>query len=134
MSPVLVILAAVFVLLAALVHILIFLMEAVLWSRPRIWKRFGVRSAEEAETLRVVMFNQGFYNLFLALGAGVGLVLLGIPDLQGPGIAIAAFALLSMTLAALVLVGTRGALWRAAIVQGGPALVGLGLLLGALAS
>ncbi|MBN9605519.1 MAG: DUF1304 domain-containing protein [Actinomycetales bacterium] len=127
-----VIAASVFVLVAALVHVLIFLMESVLWSRPGVFRRFGVADATEAATLRVAMFNQGFYNLFLALGAGTGLVLLGIVGWQRAGLAIAAFALLSMVLAALVLIATRRSLWRAALIQGGPALVGLVLLVAAL--
>lgn len=36
---------------------------------------FGVRTAEEAETTKPLAFNQGFYNLFLAIAIGVGTVL-----------------------------------------------------------
>lgn len=127
-----VIAASVFVLVAALVHVLIFVMESVLWSRPQVHRRFGVADETEAGALKAVMFNQGFYNLFLALGAGVGLVMLGMVGWQRAGLAIAAFALLSMVLAGVVLVASRRSLWRAALVQGGPALIGFVLLLIAL--
>ena len=41
--------------------------------------RFGIRSAEDAAIVRPMAFNQGFYNLFLAIGivAGLGLVASG---------------------------------------------------------
>ena len=38
------ILAAVIVALAAVLHVYIFLMESVWWTRPATWKRFGVAS------------------------------------------------------------------------------------------
>ena len=62
------ILAAVFVALAAMMHVYIFLMESVWWTRPATWKRFGVASQADAN-------NQGFYNLFLGIGALIGLVI-----------------------------------------------------------
>jgi putative membrane protein len=61
---------------AALIHVQIFALESVLWMRPAVHRRFGIGSAADAATTRPLMFNQGFYNLFLALGIGIGLVLL----------------------------------------------------------
>ena len=60
--------------IAGLLHIWIFMMESVLWMDPAIHGRFRVPSVEQAEILRNVFFNQGFYNLFLALGALYGAV------------------------------------------------------------
>jgi putative membrane protein len=128
----LVVIASIFVALAALIHIVIFLMESVLWSRPQIWSRFGIATQADADTIRPMAYNQGFYNLFLALGAGVGFVMLGASDAYAGGVAISAFTLLSMLLAAVVLVTSQPNLWRAAIVQGAAPLIGLVLLLIAL--
>ena len=55
-------------------HVYIFWLEALAFetSRP---KAFGV-SAEEAAIMKPWAYNQGFYNLFLAIGtaAGIGLM------------------------------------------------------------
>ena len=37
-----VIIGSIFVLIAALIHLLIFFLESVLWSRPDVWRRFGL--------------------------------------------------------------------------------------------
>jgi putative membrane protein len=44
--------------------------------RPSVYKRFGALTTEDAEAKRLVAFNQGFYNLFLAAGVLAGLALL----------------------------------------------------------
>ena len=58
--------------LAALLHVYIFVMESVTWTSARTRATFGL-SAEQAEQTREMAFNQGFYNLFLALAAGAGI-------------------------------------------------------------
>ena len=67
--------ASVFVGLAALLHVYIFWMESIGWTRPTVWRRFGVADQAAAEVTRPMAYNQGFYNLFLGLGAALGLVL-----------------------------------------------------------
>ena len=52
MSTVFLIIGAIFVGIAGLIHIAIFLFESVLWNRPATWKRFGVKTQEEADVLR----------------------------------------------------------------------------------
>ena len=75
--------------LAAALHVFIFYLESFAWT-TRARGVFGT-SAEEAEATRELAFNQGFYNLFLAIAVFVG---------------IAAFALGSDTVGAtIVLVG-----------------------------
>jgi putative membrane protein len=69
------VIASIFVALAALLHVYIFLMESVWWTRPATWRRFGVADQASADTIRPMAYNQGFYNLFLGLGAALGLVL-----------------------------------------------------------
>lgn len=60
--------------LAALVHVYIFWLESIAWTGEKARATFGLRSAEEAETTRALAFNQGFYNLFLAVAVVVGIV------------------------------------------------------------
>ena len=60
---------------AALIHVLFFYYESVTFGRPETWRRFGLQSQEQADVVRPMAYNQGFYNLFLALGIVVGLVL-----------------------------------------------------------
>jgi len=108
---------------AAFIHVVIFYLESVAWSRPATWKRFGLSSQIDANVVRPMAFNQGFYNLFLAIGvvAGVVIALVGNRD---AGIGIAVFAALSMLAAAIVLILSSPSLARAALVQGAAPLVG----------
>ena len=108
--------AAVFALLAAALHVAIFLMEAVLWTRPAVYRRFGLASADEAVATKSMAYNQGFYNLFLAVGALLGAVLLGPAGVVGATLVV--FACGSMLAAALVLVTSDRSKARAASVQG----------------
>ncbi len=119
----------VFALIAALLHVYIFTMESVTWTRPATWKRFGVASQADAETTRPMAYNQGFYNLFLAVGAliGIGAVLLGQPAV---GWTLIFTSCGSMLLAAAVLALTGRKYLRAAATQGTTPLLAvvLGLL------
>jgi len=125
MSSVFLIIGAIFVGIAGLIHVAIFLLESVLWSRPSTWKRFGIKSQADADVLRPMAYNQGFYNLFLALGAGAGLVMLASNNVTQAGAALSIFVLLSMLLAAVVLVFSNPKLVRAAAFQGAAPLIGL---------
>jgi putative membrane protein len=106
--------AQVFAALAAAVHVLIFVMESVLFTRPQVYRRFLVKDAQEAELLRPMALNQGFYNLFLAIGAVVGVVLISTDQ----GKALVYLACGSMLAAALVLLATNRRMARAAATQG----------------
>lgn len=114
--------------LAALVHVMIFVFESVTWSRPATWKRFGLRTQDEADVTRPLAYNQGFYNLFLAIGAGLGVVLLVGSGVREAGLAIALFALGSMLLASIVLITSNPKLARAAATQGVLPLLAIGCL------
>jgi putative membrane protein len=103
--------------LSAAVHVLIFYWESLAWSRPAVWKRFGLVSAEDAETTRVFAYNQGYYNLFLAVGALVGSVLYGLGAVDA-GFALGLFSVTCMFAAAIVLVTSGPGRLRAAAVQG----------------
>ena len=119
----------VFAFIAALLHVYIFTMESVTWTRPATWKRFGVASQSDAETTRPLAYNQGFYNLFLALGAliGTSAVLIGQPAV---GWTLIFSSCGSMLLAAAVLALTGRKYLRAAATQGTTPLLAvvLGLL------
>jgi putative membrane protein len=128
MGGIVLLIAYIFASLAALVHVFIFVMESVLWTRPAIWKRFGLRSQDEAEIIRPMALNQGFYNLFLAIGVGVGLVLLGGRDTQFGASIIIFFSIACMLAASLVLVISNPKLARAAVTQGALPLIAVVLL------
>ena len=125
---ILAIIGSVFIGLAALVHVYIFTLESISWSTPKTWKTFGLKTQEEADITKPMAYNQGFYNLFLALGSGTGLVLLLATPLTQAGFALAVFGALSMVLAALVLITSSPKLARAAVLQGGAPLIGTVLL------
>ena len=61
--------------LAAAVHTYIFVLESFRWTDPSTRRVFGIRKPEDAETMRQMAFNPGFYNLFLALMVIVGIVM-----------------------------------------------------------
>ena len=109
---------------AAVVHLGIFGMESVMWSSPKVWRRFGVASQRDADVVRPMAYNQGFYNLFLAGGAAVGLVLYWT-TLRDVGFGLVFFSATCMVLAAVVLLTTGRIYVRAALIQGVLPLAGL---------
>ena len=127
------VIATVIAALAALLHVYIFLMESVQWSQPRVWKRFGVPDQAAADTTKPMAYNQGFYNLFLAIGAVLGLVLYwaGGDDttLRVAGFTLVLFSLGSMLAASLVLLTSGRRYLRPALIQGTLPLIGFVLFL-----
>ncbi len=120
------VLALVLAALAALVHVYIFVLESLQWERPATLTTFGM-SAAQATAMKPMAYNQGFYNLFLALGVATGALLLG--SHHEAGVALVAFACASMLAASLVLVTSDRSKVRPALVQGAlPALALLALL------
>ncbi|MDP9997326.1 DUF1304 domain-containing protein [Pseudarthrobacter sulfonivorans] len=124
-----------FAFLAAALHVYIFTMESFTWTRPATWKRFGLASQADAETTKPLAYNQGFYNLFLAIGAvtGVGFVALGA---GGSAQQVVGWTLVfsccgSMLLAAVVLALSGRKYLRPAVLQGTTPL--LAVVLGVLA-
>ncbi|WP_144782889.1 DUF1304 domain-containing protein [Microbacterium sp. BH-3-3-3] len=120
------ILALVFAGLAALLHVYIFVLESVRWTQPKTWKVFGIADQQAADVTKPMAYNQGFYNLFLAAGAAIGIVFWvvnGIGDVAGRTLLI--FSLGSMLAAALVLVTSGKKYLRPASIQGTLPLIGL---------
>nr|WP_029136128.1 DUF1304 domain-containing protein [Nakamurella lactea] len=121
--------------LAALVHVYIFVIESLRFVTPATMKAFGIRTTADAETMRPWAFNQGFYNLFLAITAGVGVVVLLAATDGSSGETVGRTliwtAAASMLGAALVLVGSDRTKARSAAVQGiFPLLTIIALLVG----
>jgi putative membrane protein len=122
--------ATVFGILAVLFHVMAFVLESVLWTRPAVFARFGIASAAEAETIRPMAYNQGFYNLALAIGVAVGLVLLSQDgDALIVGKTLVAFGTACMAVAGLVLASTGSKYLRSAVPQFVPAALTLALVL-----
>jgi len=106
----------VFAVLAALLHVYIFVMESLTWTSARTRATFGT-TPETAETTKELAFNQGFYNLFLAIVTVVGIAAIGLGH-NAVGVALVFAGVGSMLAAALVLLSTSPDKARAAITQG----------------
>ncbi|HEY6927167.1 MAG TPA: DUF1304 family protein, partial [Steroidobacteraceae bacterium] len=66
---------------------------------------------------RLFAFNQGFYNLFLAVGTFTGLAL-ALMGHRSVGLTLVTWNCLFMVGAALVLAVSAPQMWRAALIQG----------------
>lgn len=121
----------VFAALAALLHVYIFVMESLTWTSPRTRATFGT-TQEEAETTKLLAFNQGFYNLFLAVVTGIGIVAICLGH-TAVGAALVFAGVGSMLAAAVVLLASSPDKARAAITQGAFPLIAVVLLAVALA-
>ena len=116
-----------FAALSALLHVYIWVLESFRWTEPSTRKTFGVSEAD-AQVLAPMAYNQGFYNLFLAITTLVGVALLKNEHWVGSALALAGTG--SMLAAAVVLVTHDRTMVRAALTQGTlPALAVLFLLL-----
>ncbi|HET9708937.1 MAG TPA: DUF1304 domain-containing protein [Gemmatimonadales bacterium] len=102
--------------LAGVVHVLIFCMESLWWTTPGVRERFR-QTPEQAHATRLFAFNQGFYNLFLAIGtfAGLALILMGH---RRSGLILVSWNCLFMVGAALVLAASAPQMRRGALIQG----------------
>ena len=107
------------VLLVALIHVYILVLEMFLWTTPRGRKAFGLK-ADFAEATKVLAANQGLYNGFLAAGLLWGLS-------QGAaGTPVKTFFLLCVLVAGLY--GAATASRKILFIQALPAAAGLLLL------
>jgi putative membrane protein len=116
--------AQLFALLAAAIHVWFFVLESVLFARPGVAARFGLTAPDQVAVARPFAFNQGFYNLFLAVGiaAGVAQIAAGA-EIAGRSIVL--FACLCMVWAGIVLLVTSPRLARAALLQLVPPLIAI---------
>lgn len=105
----------IFTLLAIALHIFIWYLEAFAWE-TKATKVFG-HSVTDAQNTKEIAFNMGFYNLFLAIIAALGLIMF-LSDATSVGIALIAAGLGSMFAAALLLFFTSPNKRSAALKQG----------------
>ncbi len=111
----------IFVALVALEHVYIMFLEMVLWTTPRGRATFGTTPEQAAETASLAK-NQGLYNGFLAAGLVWGLITHETAAFQ-----FKVFFLACVVVAAIV--GGITVSRRILLVQGGPAIIGLVLVL-----
>lgn len=109
--------------LAALLHVYIFFMESIAWTSPRVRATFGIGEAEALAT-KEMAFNQGFYNLFLAIVTAAGIVGFALGQV-GIGAALVFAGAGSMAAAALVLLLSSPDKRKAALTQGTLPLLGV---------
>jgi putative membrane protein len=101
-------------------------MESLTWTSKRTRATFGT-SAEEAETTKLLAFNQGFYNLFLAIVTAVGITAIALGH-NAIGASLIFAGVGSMAAASLVLLASAPDKARAALTQGIFPLIALVLL------
>jgi putative membrane protein len=116
------------ILLPALIHVYIFALESLLWGRKRTNRVFAV-TEDDARVTRQFAFNQGVYNLLLAVAILIGFLLGLSADTAAAGKVLAAYGLGSILVAGVVLVASSPKLWKSALIQIVPATAGLVALL-----
>lgn len=112
--------AVVATLLAALLHVYIFVLETLRWEEESTRRVFGT-TPETAAITKQLAANQGVYNLMLAVVGAVGSVL--VFSHEGAGLALMLAGAGSMLVAALYLVLSDPGKARAAVTQGAVPLI-----------
>ncbi len=112
--------------LAALLHVYIFYLESVIWTSEKARATFGTTESEALAT-KALAFNQGFYNLFLAVLIIAGAILY-FSGYNTAGSTLALAGAGSMTAAALVLLLSSPDKRAAALKQGVIPAIGIVLL------
>ncbi len=113
----------VFAILAGLFHVWAFVIESLLFRRPRA-QRILLGHDNVDPGVFVWAFNQGFYNLFVAAGA-IGGVIAYHAGQATAGRALTLYACAFMVGAGVVLVVSDRKLWRGALGQAVPPLIAL---------
>lgn len=122
--------------LAAVLHVVFFVLESVLFRRPAGRRLFGVRAEHDSPALRSFAINQGVYNLALAIVVLVGVVLLATAEPASPlaigglAVTIAGCSIMVVAGAALALIAPPRML-GAALAQALPPVLAIVLLLAA---
>ena len=113
----------VFAAVAAAIHVFIFYLESIVWTMPKARSVFDTTEAE-AEVTKPLAFNQGFYNLFLAISIAVGIVLVAVGQ-DGVGVTLVLAGAGSMAAAGLVLMLSDRSKTQAALTQLVPPAIGV---------
>lgn len=122
----------IFASIAAILHIVVFVWEAVLFRRPGVHQGIFATPSRDVPAVVLWAFGVGFYNLFLAGGALAG-VIAWVSGNDIVGRALVIYTCLFMFLSGIVLfVADRMALGRprgtgvsGAVAQGVPPLIAL---------
>lgn len=109
----------IFAVIAGLFHLLAFVLESLLFMRPKVYRRFGAKTEAEAQAVQLMAFNQGFYNLFLVIGCVGGLVLWQMGN-AAVGAPLLLFSCASMVGAGVVLAFSAPGKLRVALYQAVP--------------
>jgi putative membrane protein len=115
-----------FAVLAAVIHVYIFALESLLWNKSKTRKLFGIRDEAQFLATKSLAFNQGFYNLFLAVTIAASFFTAYFTEYSASaeiGAWLRHFALGSILAAAIVLFFSNRKMIRAVIIQGAPALL-----------
>ena len=118
--------ALVFINLTIFIHIFIFIGESLLWMTPLIYEKVVSKidvattasSYEQAQILEVLFFNQGFYNLLIALGGIAALILYRFGKTQEAIALVSYICLFAMAAGAALAASTTA--YPAASIQGLP--------------
>jgi putative membrane protein len=121
-----------FALLAAALHILVFIWEALAFQHPGVHQRIFFTPTADVPAIRLWAFGVGFYNLFLACGTIAGVIAWSAGN-ETVGRTLVIYTCLFMVLSGLVLlIADRMELGRprgkgvgGAAAQGIPPLVAL---------
>lgn len=111
-----------FFFVAAVMHVGFFIIESFLYQKPDGYKFFKISSKDHQAT-KTWAFNQGFYNLFLALGTFWGLYFVTQKQVMVAGV-LTGFCGMSMLAAGVVLWLSAPHLRKAAYYQIIPPLLG----------
>ncbi|BAL91361.1 hypothetical protein AMIS_61410 [Actinoplanes missouriensis 431] len=107
--------AQVFAVVAALVHLGAGTLEAFFYRRPAV-RKFLTGSTADAPEAQMWRFFIGLYNLFLAVGILVGLVMLHRGD-ESAGRALVIYVGCFMTVSGVIFLITHPKLWSGALGQ-----------------
>lgn len=112
--------ASIFAAIIGIIHVYTFYLESLAWGKPATNKLFKVNAAEAAAN-KAFAFNQGFYNLFLAIAISLGLILQAREHFV-EGTILIDYAAASVFGAGLVLLASGKSRLRPAMIQALPAL------------
>ncbi|KUM41105.1 DUF1304 family protein [Arthrobacter sp. EPSL27] len=95
--------------------ILVGILESFFFRNQRFYRLFLIKP-EDTETVRMWVFNLGFYNMIWGVGAIIGAVLLTGPE-PAAGKALLLFTSLGHVLLGIILVLSERRLWASAIAE-----------------
>ncbi len=108
--------------LAGFIHLGFFILESFIYQKEGAHTKLGLTKEQHA-AIKVWAFNQGFYNLFLALGTFTGLSFVLKKQIMVAGV-LTGFCGLSMIVAGVVLWLTVPHVRKMALLQLLPPLIG----------